>query len=90
MLDPESRNVEVGGSSIALTVTETGILELLLRRSPSVVTRRSIAVQVWDEEADAVGSNTIDVHVGRLRTKLGASDVRIETMRGIGYRLVEP
>jgi DNA-binding response OmpR family regulator len=42
---------------------------------------------VWDDEADAVGSNTIDVHMGRLRAKLGDA-ARIETVRGIGYRLV--
>jgi two-component system response regulator TctD len=43
---------------------------------------------VWDDEADAVGSNTIDVHVGRLRAKLADAEARIETVRGIGYRMV--
>ena len=61
-----------------------------MRRHPAVVERRSIAVQVWDDEAEAVGSNTIDVHLARLRSKLTGSTVRIETVRGIGYRLVEP
>ena len=51
-------------------------------------TRRMIATQVWDDEADAVGSNTIDVHVGRVRAKLGGSRARIETVRGTGYRMV--
>ena len=55
---------------------------------PAVVTRRTIATQVWDDEADAVGSNTIDVHIGRLRAKLTGSHARIETVRGSGYRLV--
>jgi two-component system response regulator TctD len=45
-------------------------------------------VQVWDHEADAVGSNTIDVHIARLRTKLSGANVRIETVRGVGYRMV--
>jgi two-component system phosphate regulon response regulator PhoB len=53
------------------------------------LTRRVIATQVWDNEADAVGSNTIDVHVARVRAKLGASRARIETVRGTGYRMVE-
>ena len=57
-----------------LTATETGLIELLLRRSPAVVARRTIAVQVWEDEAEAVGSNTIDVHVARLRAKLTGSD----------------
>jgi DNA-binding response OmpR family regulator len=81
--------ISVAGKSISATAIETSLIELLLRRSPAVVTRRMIAVQVWDDEADAVGSNTIDVHVGRVRTKLGGSQARIETIRGLGYRLVE-
>jgi two-component system alkaline phosphatase synthesis response regulator PhoP len=76
------------GEAVTLTAIETGLIELLLRRSPAVVTRRTIAVQVWDDEADAVGSNTIDVHLGRLRAKLGQASARIETVRGTGYRLV--
>jgi DNA-binding response OmpR family regulator len=88
MFDPAVREATVDGRSVALTSTEMGLLEILLRRSPSVVTRRSMAVHVWDDEADAVGSNTIDVHVGRLRAKLTESRARIETVRGLGYRLV--
>ncbi len=87
-LDPDLRQVTIAGEPISLTTTEAGLLELLLRRSPSVVTRRAMAVHVWDDEADAVGSNTIDVHVGRLRAKLHASRAHIETIRGVGYRLV--
>ena len=56
---------------LSLTAIETALLELLLRRSPAPVNRRTIAVQVWDDEADPVGSNTIDVHVGRLRGEAG-------------------
>ena len=72
-----------------LTATEFGILELLVRRSPAVVPRRSIALNVWDDESDAMGSNTIDVHLARLRAKLTGGMVRIETVRGVGYRIVE-
>jgi len=86
--DPATRQVVVGGRLADLTATEFGILELLMRRSPAVVARRSIAVNVWDEEADAMGSNTIDVHLARLRAKLAGGQVRIETVRGVGYRLV--
>ena len=83
-----TRQVQVGSRAAALTATEFGILELLVRRSPAVVPRRSIAVNVWDDEADAMGSNTIDVHLARLRAKLAGGRVRIETVRGVGYRLV--
>jgi DNA-binding response OmpR family regulator len=88
IFDPVSRSASVETRSVSLTTTELSILELLLRRSPGVVGRRSIALQVWDEEADAVGSNTIDVHIARLRAKLSGAQVRIETVRGVGYRMV--
>jgi two-component system OmpR family response regulator len=86
--DPASRVVRVGGVEIGLTRTELGILEVLLQKSPAVVSRRSIAVQVWQDEADAVGSNTIDVHVARLRSKLSVARIRIDTNRRVGYRLL--
>src|SRR5664280_69821 len=84
-LDTATSEVTKAGEAVILTTTELGLLELLLRRSPSVVTRRSIALQIWEDEAEAVGSNTIDVHVARLRAKLGGG-ARIETVRGTGYR----
>lgn len=86
--DPAAHQVLVGGRPPALTGIEFGILEILIRRSPNVVDRRAIAQHVWDEEAHAFGSNTIDVHLARLRAKLAGGDVRIETVRGIGYRMV--
>jgi len=86
--DPATRKVLVGGNQPVLTATEYGILELLVRRSPAVVPRRSIAVNVWEDESDAMGSNTIDVHLARLRAKLAGGQIRIETVRGVGYRLV--
>lgn len=88
VLDPSTREVHAGDTEPALTATELAILELLLRRSPAVVDRRTIAVQVWDQEADAVGSNTIEVHMARLRSKIAGASVRIETVRGAGYRVV--
>jgi len=86
--DPVSREARIGGRLPTLTVTELGILETLMRRSPSIATRRAIAQHVWDDEADAFGSNTIDVHLARLRAKLAGSGARIETVRGVGYRIV--
>ena len=87
--DPAAREVLVRGerSGAAFTSTELGILEILMRRSPAVADRRSIAQHVWDNEADAFGSNTIDVHLARLRAKLAGAGVRIETVRGVGYRI---
>jgi DNA-binding response OmpR family regulator len=88
VLDTGARQVTRSGEVVMLTAIELGILELLLRRSPGVVTRRTIALHVWDDEADAVGSNTIEVHVARLRAKVAGSRAQIETVRGTGYRLV--
>ena len=87
-LDPATREVRRGGVPVALTSRELGVLELLLRRHPRVVDRRALALQVWDDEAEAIGSNTIDVHLARLRAKLGAGGTHIETVRGVGYRIV--
>ena len=86
-LDPASRQVRRGAQPLTLTATEFSIIELLLRSAPGVVKRRSIALHVWDEEEAAVGSNTIDVHMARLRTKLAGGGARIETVRGVGYRI---
>ncbi len=88
VFDPATRQVTSDGGVVALTGRELAIFELLVRRTPSVVARQTIAVQVWDDEVDAVGSNTIDVHLARLRGKLGDHAVRIETVRGVGYRIV--
>ncbi len=86
--DPTTRMASGPEGPLSLTATETALLELLLRRAPAPVNRRTIAIQVWDDEADPVGSNTIDVHVGRLRGKLADTSARIETVRGFGYRIV--
>jgi len=86
-LDPRRREVTVHGRSLSVTVTEYGILELLMRRSPAVVDRNAIAEHVWRDETDPLGSNAIDVHLSRLRAKIPDAGVRIVTVRGAGYRL---
>lgn len=87
-LDTVTREVTAGHEHPRLTATELGLLEILIRRSPAIVSRRSIALAVWDEEADALGSNTLDVHLARLRAKIASSGTKIEAVRSIGYRLV--
>lgn len=88
VIDPMTREVFVGDQLIEMTAREFAIVELLARRSPAIVFRRSIALHAWPEEADAVGSNTIEVHIARIRAKLVGSHSRIETVRGSGYRLI--
>ena len=87
-LDPAARQARVNGSALKLTAIELAILELLMRRSPAVVERAVIAKHVWEDESDAVGSNTIDVHIANLRRKLAEGRVELGTVRGVGYRLV--
>ena len=86
-LDPVPHVTTVAGRDLALTGPEYRILELLLRRSPSVVDRKAIAEHAWADETDPLGSNAIDVQMSRLRAKLPGAGVRIVTVRGAGYRL---
>jgi len=83
-LDPAERRVWKGGEEIRLPNKEFRVLEVLMRRANRVVTRTTIADYVWDYDVPN-SSNVIDVHIRALRDKLGAD--RIETVRGLGYRL---
>ncbi len=86
-LDPARREVLLDGELVNLTATEYNILELLMRRSPSVVDRKAIAEHAWRDETQPLGSNAIDVQLSRLRAKLPNAGVRVMTVRGAGYRL---
>ena len=86
-LDPAARSAGLNGAVLKLTAIELAILELLMRRSPAVVERGVIAKHVWEDESEAVGSNTIDVHIANLRRKLASGRVELSTVRGVGYRL---
>jgi DNA-binding response OmpR family regulator len=88
-IDPATRGASMNGTRIALTPTEYAIVELLVRRSPAVVSRETIANHAWTDSLDPIASNAIDVHVTRLRAKLVGAGIRLEGVRTIGYRLVE-
>src|SRR5438105_2047544 len=88
-LDPARRLVTVGGGHVQITGVEFAILELLMRRSPAIVSRDLIARHAWPEAGAEIGSNTIDVHMANLRRKLNLAGVQLLTVRGAGYRLVE-
>lgn len=87
-VDPASRVVTVHGQALDLTTTEYALLEVMARHADEVLTRERISDRVWDENYDPL-SNIIDVYVARLRRKLAAADAnaRIQTVRGVGYRL---
>ena len=69
---------------VGLSRREFLVLEHLLRAHPSVVTKESLLDSVWGAAEDA-GPNIAEVYIGYLRRKLGRE--RIETVRGVGYRL---
>ena len=85
VVDPVDRSVTVEGRRTRLTHRELELLSYLARSSHRVVTRAELLDTVWGDHAVAAGSRTIDVHVRRLREKLGLEHV-ITTVRGLGYR----
>ena len=78
--------VLVDGQPIDLTPTEYRLLLLLAERRGRVQSRRHLLETVWEAAPD-VQTRTVDMHVQRLRTKLGVGGDAIETVRGFGYRL---
>jgi two-component system OmpR family response regulator len=79
----------LGGRPLTLTVREYAILLLLARRPNGIVTRKEMLCNVWQTTFDS-GSNIIEVHLSRLRDKLGDDSWMLETVRGSGYRLRHP
>ncbi len=89
-VDLLSRKAWVGSEEITLSQKEFALLEYLIRRKGEVVSRSQIAEHVWDLHFDPM-SNTIDVYINFLRKKVDQESAksRIETVRGVGYRLVD-
>jgi DNA-binding response OmpR family regulator len=84
-LDLKTRRVSVGGRSLDLSAREFALAEQFLRHPEQVLSREQLLSRVWGFDFDP-GSNVVDVYVRYLRAKIGAD--RIETVRGMGYRLV--
>lgn len=89
-LDPATRAVQRGDRAIDLSKTEFGLLELLLRRAPRVVERRTLIEAVWGYEKE-IETNTLDAFIRLLRRKVEAVDERklIHTVKGVGFCLRE-
>jgi two-component system, OmpR family, response regulator len=84
-LDPARRRVTLDGADVALTTREYGLLQYLMRRAGDVVSKTELLDHVWDANEETA-PNAVEVYVGYLRRKLGRE--RLETVRGVGYRLV--
>ncbi|MEZ4502183.1 MAG: response regulator transcription factor [Dehalococcoidia bacterium] len=88
-LDPASRDVTVAGARVRLRQREFDLLEAFLRHPNVVLDRERLLSMVWGD--DYYGDpRTIDVHVAWLRDKLSAAEPKIETVWGVGYKLVPP
>jgi two-component system phosphate regulon response regulator PhoB len=87
-IDEGRRRVVVGGVPVELTGKEFGLLAALARAGGRVLTREQLLETVWGyANAAEIESRTVDVHVRRLREKLGPAARLIETVKGLGYRL---
>ena len=84
-LDLRTRRALVDGQSVELTAREFLLAEVFCRHPDQVLSREQLLSQVWGFDFDP-GSNVVDVYIRYLRRKLGAD--RIQTVRGMGYRLL--
>ncbi|NNC37811.1 MAG: response regulator transcription factor [Acidimicrobiales bacterium] len=87
MVDNRSARAFVDGAPIKLTSHEFRLLSYMAMHVGRVISRTELVEHIYDQDFDR-DSNTIEVFVGRLRRKIGVE--RIETVRGLGYRLLDP
>ena len=85
-VDKDAHTVTLDGSPVDLTATEYKLLLTLAERRGRVQSRAQLLEIVWESAPD-IQTRTVDMHVQRLRAKLGAAGELIETVRGFGYRL---
>eukprot|EP01037_Dinobryon_pediforme_P014197 gene14197-14316_t len=84
-LDPKAARASVNGEPLRLTSLEYRLLHYMIMHNERVISRTELVEHLYDQDFDR-DSNTIEVFIGRLRKKLGSD--RIETVRGLGYRLL--
>ena len=88
-LDISAHRFFVDDKEVSLTALEFRLLEHLLARVGRVQSREQLLEEVWGLSS-TLETRTIDTHVMRLRDKLGSARAYLETVRGVGYRIVEP
>ena len=85
-MDTGRHTVQVSGREIALTLTEYELLRVLMQKPGRLIEREALIDAVWSR--DYMGaSHTLDAHIQTLRSKLGSSGSRIQTVYGCGYRI---
>ena|SRR5215510_12141742 len=87
-VDPARHEVTVEGEPVLLTPLEFRLLSILLERPGRIQTREALLSDVWGIQAE-IETRTVDTHIKRLRHKLGSAGDLIETIRGVGYRLMD-
>ncbi len=88
-IDPEGRTATRDALRVELTAREIELLALLAQERGRIVSRRVLLQQVWGvERPERIETRTVDMHVAKLRKKLGGARDLIETVRGEGYRLL--
>ncbi len=87
-VDRFSRRASISGEEVRLTALEHRLLVTLVERSGRAQTRQQLYQDVW-MASPHVETRTVDMHIQRLRRKLGDSAGLIETVRGVGYRFKE-
>jgi DNA-binding response OmpR family regulator len=85
VIDRSAHDVLLDGQSVALTAKEFALLAYLCERRGKVVSREELLRRVWGNRYEG-GARTVDIHVRRLRAKLGAA-LPLATLRGSGYKL---
>lgn len=86
-IDPGSREVRIGGDTVDLRTQEFELLLTLIEHKGLVMTREQLLQLAWGYDF-AGQTRTVDVHVGQLRKKLAESSLYIETVTGVGYKVV--
>jgi two-component system phosphate regulon response regulator PhoB len=88
VLDEEDHSISIAGEKVEFTLTEFKLLHYFLKRKGRVQTRDNLLLGVWKFDTE-VETRTVDVHIRRVRKKIEQSGLEIETIRGVGYRLIE-
>lgn len=92
-LDVGSHQTSLAGAELNLTPTEFRLLQALMERRGRTQSRKQLLEKAWDVESgvsDRIQTRTVDMHIRRLRAKLGDVGSWIQTIRGFGYRLKVP
>jgi hypothetical protein len=88
-IDPKEGSVTLNGEPLTLSKTESKLLTYLAGNQNKVVSRGTLLDKVWGAAPD-IQTRTVDMHVARLKKRLGAAGGMLQNVRGMGYRIVPP